>query len=124
MIFFIQLLFLLVFGNNLYSRRYFYVNSPACLPFISPNQHGSNVPRLYPIFYPKPVGLLSPPLCPHCSPIVFLLHSTRFLSQRSTEYPQKGGAMKAVKILVVLCKSDFRERKKALVATRVGSWED
>ena len=47
-----------------------------------------NVPRVDIIFYLKPVVSPSPLNDPA---IVFLLHCARFLSQRTTESPQKGG---------------------------------
>ena len=86
------------------------------LPFISPPiSPGKMFPGFTQYFLSKPVGDLSSPLLsPQYSAIVFLLHSTRFLSQRTTEYPQKGEPMKAVKILMVLCKSDFRVRKNSV----------
>ena len=66
-------------------------------PFISLyNQPGNIFPGFTQFFIPN--LLESSPLAPHCPAIVFLLHFTRFLSQRNTEYPQKGGAeVQAVK---------------------------
>ena len=95
------------------------------LPFISPPiSPGKMFPGFTQYFLSKPVG--DPPLLPPCTqPLCFCYILPDFYHKEAPNIPKKGEPMKAVKILMVLCKSDFRERKKAaLVARRVGRWED
>ena len=71
-------------------------------------------------FLSKPVGdllLSSPPL--H-SPIVFFSILPDFYHKEAPNIPKKGEPMKAVKILMVLCKSDFRERKNSVSSEEGG----
>ena len=82
-------------------------------PFhYSPNQPSNNVPRLHPIFFIQTCWRL-PPLSPPCTqPLCFCYILPDFYHKETPNIPKKGEPMKAVKILVVLCKSDFREKKK------------